>query len=259
MKTLIVTTIFLSVLIISAALFTRSQSMQTPPIPSLQNTLWQLTSLQAENGTLVTPPTIITIQFDIDRMSGSGGCNNYFATYSLSGNSLSLGEIGSTTIACEETVMQTETHYFNLLQKTTTLSVTNDTLTLYDESNQPLLTFQAQPPISLETTPWEAQGINNGRGGVETTATTPHSTAMFEAGTISGNAGCNRYNGSYQLEADTLTIGPLATTRMWCENLMDQEQQFLSALEATNRYELTSTTLTLRQNDTTMIVFTTNK
>jgi heat shock protein HslJ len=36
-------------------------------------------------------------------------------------------------------------------------------------------------------------------------------------GSINGFAGCNRYFGRFQSNGDSLTIGPLATTVMACE------------------------------------------
>jgi heat shock protein HslJ len=41
-------------------------------------------------------------------------------------------------------------------------------------------------------------------------------SATFAAGTISGNAGCNDYTGTYTVDGDKLTIGPLATTKKGC-------------------------------------------
>jgi heat shock protein HslJ len=59
---------------------------------------------------------------------------------------------------------------------------------------------------------------------------------------VSGSAGCNNYTAQYKLEAASLTIGPAAATRKMCvnpERIMEQEQQFLKALEtvATARFE----------------------
>lgn len=58
-------------------------------------------------------------------------------------------------------------------------------------------------------------------------------------GQVSGNAGCNSFHGSFQLDGEALSFGPLASTRMACpEEIMDQETQFLAALGATERVTL---------------------
>ena len=50
-------------------------------------------------------------------------------------------------------------------------------------------------------------------------------------GNVSGSTGCNSISGSYALDGSALTFGPLATTRMACEDaLMVQEVAVLEAL-----------------------------
>jgi len=75
-------------------------------------------------------------------------------------------------------------------------------------------------------------------------------TAIFEEGKVTGSAGCNTYNGTYTVTVganeDEIAIGPLATTRMACQqNIMDQETRYLGALEAAESYIIEDTTLTI--------------
>ncbi len=72
-------------------------------------------------------------------------------------------------------------------------------------------------------------------------------TLQFEADTAraAGFAGCNRWFGSYTLEGRALRFGAVGMTRMACSEGMELEQQFAAALEATRRYELTGTQLTM--------------
>jgi heat shock protein HslJ len=51
-------------------------------------------------------------------------------------------------------------------------------------------------------------------------------------GRLVGNGGCNGITGAYTLQGNRLALGPLATTRKACnEVLMEQEDRVLSALE----------------------------
>ena len=51
-------------------------------------------------------------------------------------------------------------------------------------------------------------------------------------GSVSGNAGVNRLQGSWTIEDDVFKIGPLAVTRMaGPEPLMDQETRLLAAID----------------------------
>jgi META domain len=50
-------------------------------------------------------------------------------------------------------------------------------------------------------------------------------------GKVGGHSGCNRFTGTYTQKDDTMTIGPLASTRMACQpEVMEREQQFLAML-----------------------------
>jgi heat shock protein HslJ len=67
---------------------------------------------------------------------------------------------------------------------------------------------------------------------------------------ISGNAGCNTYNGSVELdmETSTLTVGPdVVSTMMACEEpIMAQEQKYFEALTRVTSYEVASEELILK-------------
>lgn len=63
-------------------------------------------------------------------------------------------------------------------------------------------------------------------------------------GKVLGHAGCNSLNGSYQQDGETLSFGPIATTRKACPE-MEGEQAFLQALKATSRFRIDGELLTL--------------
>jgi heat shock protein HslJ len=77
----------------------------------------------------------------------------------------------------------------------------------------------------------------------------PGFTLLAEGRKVQGSAGCNRMTGTYQLDGQKLKFGPLATTRMACP-AMQTETAFLKALEATTRYEVSGSSLTLFGADT---------
>jgi heat shock protein HslJ len=103
-------------------------------------------------------------------------------------------------------------------------------------------------PLSLEGTQWEMESYKNGDG--ETVDLLPGTrvTALFEDGEVNGSAGCNRYFGGYQLFDEGINIGPLASTQMFCaqpEGVMDQEFQFLSAMQTAAAYRIADDQLEL--------------
>jgi heat shock protein HslJ len=68
-----------------------------------------------------------------------------------------------------------------------------------------------------------------------------------EDGRASGSTGCNSYGGTYQVRGDNISFGRLISTKRACldQNANQQEQRFLSALEAANRFRLSSNRLTI--------------
>ncbi len=50
------------------------------------------------------------------RAEGHGGCNHWFAPYTLDGDKLSFGKVGSTRKLCAEALMEQEHRFFQALQ-----------------------------------------------------------------------------------------------------------------------------------------------
>lgn len=60
--------------------------------------------------------------------------------------------------------------------------------------------------------------------------------AFAPDGSVSGNSGCNRFNGSYTLSGEGLSFGSMAVTRMACKGAgMQTEQRFLDLLTKITR------------------------
>lgn len=113
------------------------------PLP-LEATVWALASI-ASPGTdavsSVLAGTEITATFTEGTISGSGGCNDYNATYELDGVSLSIGPIGATQKACGTAVDNQEQAYFAALEATVSWAIEGNQLTLTDDQGQMLLAF----------------------------------------------------------------------------------------------------------------------
>lgn len=112
-----------------------------------------------------------------------------------------------------------------------------------------------QPPHSANSGPafrasvsgvdWELMELDGKTA--STGAGGRRATLRFDADTarVGGFSGCNRFAGTYTLRGDTLRFGPLIMTRMACADGMELERELSAALEATQRYELSSTQLKL--------------
>lgn len=201
--------------------------------------------------TPVLSETTVDGRFSEGRLDGSAGCNRYFVSYET-GRDHRLtfaSEIGSTQMACPAPISQQEQRYLALLSDVAAWQRSGDALELSSGDGKTLLKYAAARPVALVGSAWTATGINNGRGGVVSNATTHLSTASFSVDTITGNAGCNSFTASYEIDGDQITIGRVAATRKYCaepEGVMAQEQEYNGALARARKYALKSDGLELR-------------
>jgi heat shock protein HslJ len=108
-------------------------------LTTLDGTSWTLIE-----GTGVTIPdeVTMTLQFEGDRSSGSGGCNRFTGTYEEDGNSISFGPLASTRMACPEEVVAAESAYHAALGSAAWWSASENELVLSDSSAQELLRYE---------------------------------------------------------------------------------------------------------------------
>ena len=112
-----------------------------------------------------------------------------------------------------------------------------------------LITAPALAQTSRDLTGTEWRLVSLGPSGAEADVV-PGTTVTLkfgEDGRASGSTGCNSYGGTYEIRGDRVTFGRLISTRRACldQNANQQEQRFLAALEAANRFRLSSDRLTI--------------
>ncbi len=208
---------------------------------------WRLSSF-AVSGKMTDIPqgAVVDATFATGRVSGSSGCNSYAGPAVVTGATIKIGPLASTQMACTGPGADTEQAYLPLLTGAASFTATADALTLFDAGGTPTLIYAAGPANPLEGE-WDVTGYNNGKEAVVSPVSGTTLTATFTGDTVSGSAGCNDYNGPYKLDGDKVTIGPLATTRKACEqDMMDQETEFLTALQTPATVEQNGGIVTLR-------------
>ena len=215
----------------------------------LTGQVWVLSEL---SGNSPVSGTTITALFTKDgKVGGSSGCNSYSGEYTTSGSSITFkAPMAMTMMACPDDVMTQETAYMKALEAAKKFSVKGDQLTLSDGDNKALAIYKAQSQ-ELSGTSWEVTSYNNGKQAVKSVLVDTTMTANFgEDGTLSGNSGCNEYNGPYKVDGDKIDLGPFASTRMACDQpVMDQETQYLAALETAAKYQIMGNVMEMRTAD----------
>ena len=72
---------------------------------------------------------------------------------------------------------------------------------------------------------------------------------------VNGNAGCNNFFGSYEVDGETLSFGQMGATMMACLDGMETEQAFLAALGNTDRYTISGLILSLYSGEALLAKF----
>jgi heat shock protein HslJ len=258
----------LSVLLAACAAPVAVQPTPTPApevdAGALGNSQWQLDSLMV-NGQLITlsPAQLPTIEFATDgKIGGSGGCNSYFGSYTVNGDEVSFGAIGSTKMACSEGMDQ-EGQFFAALEAARHINLTSNTsLELRSTDGQTELKFVNMPSpttpgdASLTGKVWQLTQIENTTDGVVSAPATGvvPTLEFMDDGTISGNGGCNGFGGNYLVaEGNKLAFSEIISTLMACDNT-DIETVYFNGLNSAESYAFVGDQLTMTASGGTVIM-----
>lgn len=175
-------------------------------------------------------------------------CNRVAGTHRVNGNRLAITLGPSTLAACPPGSLGDE--FVKQLGNISSYFFKGDNLILEIKMDSGSMIFAPSAPAGLLGTSWEVNSYNNGREAVVSILTGTDISLNFGTdGKVSGNAGCNSYSGDYQTNGKELKVGILAGTRMFCDKpvgLMDQEKQYLVALQNAATFEIAGDKLTIR-------------
>ncbi|KYC45013.1 MAG: META domain protein [Candidatus Methanofastidiosum methylothiophilum] len=137
-KEVLVFTIFVvSVFLVGCA------SPNQPP-PNFEGTSWKLDTYLSNIEHVVSPitNTKVSLEFKDGRISGSSGCNTFFAKYTVEGKSMTFGLIGATKMNCTNPgVMEQEQTYLKRLESVKSYKLEGNKLSLIDNNGKTVLVF----------------------------------------------------------------------------------------------------------------------
>jgi len=215
-------------------------------------TSWLLVSMLDGGGNLteVSSQPPVTLEFrDASILDGSGGCNQYGASYGTEGQRINITGIVSTFRYCADTAVDDrESTYLGLLAKVRLYRIDGDSLRFFDAEGTGLLAFVSESD-QLMTGSWVLDSMVSGTGVITPVLAGTEIDATFGSdGSLSGSSGCNLYFARYTTTGTSLTINLLATTRTSCTGpagIMDQERSFLSVLSQVAGYDIEGDRLVL--------------
>ena len=212
----------------------------------LVDTVWVLEKMgNPDNPTSLESGMIITAIFSEEgNLSGSSGCNNYVASYTLQDNQIKIQQAVSTLRACTMG-MEQETAYLKALESAETYQIIGAKLEITYDGGAGVLVYTSRS-LPLENTLWTLVAMN----GTEYSTSQGATTILFDPvdesgnGSAGGMAMCNSYNGGYTVEEDTLTLSELSTTMISCaDTIMQSEATYLEVLGAAQTYQIFGQTL----------------
>lgn len=196
---------------------------------SLTGILWRATNYNNGRQAVVNvlDGTEITATFGDDgSLTGTAGCNNYRAGYTVENGQLTIGPAISTRMMCAEPagVMEQESAYLAALETAATYRIQGDQLELRTADGALVARYVvasategAGDDVNIVGANWQWVETAYGDG---TTLTvddpTRYMLSLQPDGTVALRADCNRGRGSYTLDGALLSLDVAVMTRMAC-------------------------------------------
>ena len=218
---------------------------------------WTLVSYSPANGTAPaeTQGRDAVLQFaDDGSVSGTTGCNNFGGTYKLSGSDLTISLGPMTRRACTDPALSAQGQALTTgLGQVTGFSVDDGTLRL-KVGTAVRFTYAAEDTSLVGE--WKVTGVNNGTGGLESSADIESFVLVFTDDLLTARGDCNTLSASYSTAGeDPLTFGPVSSTNKACDGEAGQADQWMiDALGRTRDVEVVGGTLTMRDAEGAMQV-----
>lgn len=190
--------------------------------------------------------------FSDGTVAGSTGCNRFTAGYTLDGDTLEIGTIAATKMACVPPADDVERAYLAALSRVAGWRADDGKLVLVDADGAELLHYRAATPVGR----WKATAIQTGTALASPLQGTEIAARFAEDGTLTGYAGCNTYRTTYTTDRTSIEIAPPAATKKTCASprgVMEQEAAYLAALPAATSYRVDAGSLALLGTDGTYV------
>jgi heat shock protein HslJ len=161
------------------------------------------------------------------RSGGSVGCNSIGADVDIEGDTVRVSDLVMTLIGCGGALGTFEEKFVGVFDNDLEAELKGPsgarTLTLTSPQND-TITLREEKPPALKGTRWSLGEIAY--------------LTLTKNNTVTGNLGCNTFNGRAVVKDGTIEFGRLATTRMMCEGpVMKAERELAEILSGKVSYQ----------------------
>jgi heat shock protein HslJ len=222
-----------------------SSSGSSPTADDLAGNVYESTGVTGHD---LVPDSTITIGFEADTIGATAGCNSMSGGYTITDDTLEIGVMASTMMACGDALATQDTWLNDFLTSGPSIMLDGEALTL--SGGDTTITLAARQPAALEGTTWIVTGTVVGEA-VSTTPGGPVASLTILDGNAAIKTGCNAGSSSVEVTDSTMTFGPVALTRKACppeETAL--EQAVTAVLDGEVTYEVDGATLSIRKDGT---------
>lgn len=207
---------------------------------------WELSTI---DGMPVTGNQAIYIELTADnKVSGFAGCNQLTGTYTIENETqIKFDKLALTRMACPEMEMELESQVLELLNTCDNFTIEDGKLMLNIGNGVSLATFCVMSDEEIVNKYWKLLELEGETVQMEDNQEREQYFILRSDGSFSGFAGCNYFNGQYELtEGNRISINDnIAMTLMACPDVDVDERAFMEVFELTDNYTIDGDILSL--------------
>lgn len=220
----------------------------------------KLTLTQLNGKTIETSSVFLTINKQDLSIVGKSGCNSFNMNFTVNNNKcIKTGDAAGTLMACNEAAMQLESEFLSTLQNRKFKVRTKENKVIFKNWwGKTIMTFEKQSTEGvwkfIASNNWKLIQLNN----IGKDYKNASITFDLNQNRVSGNAGCNNFFGSFEINADYINFSQMGSTKMACmdEEANQTETQFLGILSNQKlRYDLADQTLNFYDGNRLVMMF----
>lgn len=216
---------------------------------------WELVELHG-SGVHIEKPVYIAFHKS-NKVTGFAGCNRLNGKFTVkAGARISFGQLGVTRMTCPD--IEVENKFLKTLKAGGKFKVNKNKMMIETEDGQEVAVFSLMEGHDIVNRKWKLKTLEGRPIAKVKSKREPQFFILNEDNTMAGFAGCNAFNGEYEMEVGKRIRfkSNMAATLKACPDVKVDEQAYLAIFGMANRYSLSGDTLSLHvNNDAELAVF----
>lgn len=215
---------------------------------------WEVSVLDGDEVTTEQP--IYLELTDDNKLSGFLGCNRLTGEFSIKNqNKIAFEILGTTRKACLPMDMELERRMIELLTNAHSFKIDQGVLTINNEANAILGTFIVASEQEIANKYWKLIELEGQAVEMADYQEREQYFMLRSNGTVMGFAGCNQFNGQYELTPDNhISFNDnMAVSMKACPDVDVDESAFLKVFQLSNSYVVSGDSLSLTTEDGSVI------